>query len=128
MLVTAVLVWAYDWGFALITLAHARRRTSLFTFSITEWRTRYYRAAVEADTQANERAVDSLLNYETVKYFSNEEHEARRYDENLRAPGERAGDEPQDAGGAQPRPDRDRRARRHRDDVARGGGRGRRRR
>ena len=38
---------------------------------------------VEADTHANERAVDSLLNYETVKYFGNEEHEARRYDENL---------------------------------------------
>ncbi len=54
-----------------------------FTVSITEWRTRFYRASVEADTHANERAVDSLLNYETVKYFGNEEHEARRYDENL---------------------------------------------
>jgi ATP-binding cassette subfamily B protein len=54
-----------------------------FTFSITEWRTRFYRASVEADTHANERAVDSLLNYETVKYFGNEEHEARRYDANL---------------------------------------------
>ena len=82
--------------------------------------------SVEADTHANERAVDSLLNYETVKYFGNEEHEARRYDENLRAAGERAGHEPQDAGGAQPRPDRDRRDRRHRDDVARRGRRGRR--
>ncbi len=81
-LVTAVLVWAYDWVFAAITLATLAAYI-LFTFSITEWRTRYYRASVEADTHANERAVDSLLNYETVKYFGNEEHEARRYDENL---------------------------------------------
>ncbi len=81
-LVTGVLVWAYDWVFAAITLATLAAYI-LFTFSITEWRTRYYRASVEADTHANERAVDSLLNYETVKYFGNEEHEARRYDENL---------------------------------------------
>jgi len=81
-LVTAVLVWAYDWVFAAITLATLAAYV-VFTFSITEWRTRYYRASVEADTHANERAVDSLLNYETVKYFGNEEHEARRYDENL---------------------------------------------
>jgi len=81
-LVTTVLVWAYDWGFGLITLATLAAYI-VFTFSITEWRTRFYRASVEADTHANERAVDSLLNYETVKYFGNEEHEARRYDENL---------------------------------------------
>jgi ATP-binding cassette subfamily B protein len=83
VLVTAVLVWAYDWGFAFITLG-TLAAYSIWTFSITEWRTRYYRAAVEADTRANERAVDSLLNYETVKYFNNEAHEATRYDENLR--------------------------------------------
>ncbi len=82
LLVTAVLVWLYDWGFAAITLVTLAAYI-VFTFSVTEWRTRYYRAAVEADTRANERAVDSLLNYETVKYFGNEEHEARRYDENL---------------------------------------------
>ncbi|HWI24500.1 MAG TPA: ABC transporter ATP-binding protein/permease, partial [Lysobacter sp.] len=81
-LVSAVLVWAYDWVFAAITLATLAAYV-VFTFSITEWRTRFYRASVEADTHANERAVDSLLNYETVKYFGNEEHEARRYDENL---------------------------------------------
>ena len=81
-LVTAVLVWNYDWVFAAITLATLAAYI-VFTFSITEWRTRFYRASVEADTHANERAVDSLLNYETVKYFGNEEHEARRYDENL---------------------------------------------
>ena len=81
-MVTALLAWQYDWGFAGITLATLVAYT-VFTFSITEWRTRFYRASVEADTRANERAVDSLLNYETVKYFGNEEHEARRYDENL---------------------------------------------
>lgn len=82
VLVAAVLAYAYDWGFVAITAATLVAYVA-FTVSITEWRTRYYRAAVEADTKANERAVDSLLNYETVKYFGNEEHEARRYDENL---------------------------------------------
>jgi ABC-type transport system involved in Fe-S cluster assembly fused permease/ATPase subunit len=82
VLVTAVLVWMYDWGFAVITLI-TLLAYMIFTFMVTEWRTRYYRAAVEADTRANERAVDSLLNYETVKYFGNEDHEARRYDVSL---------------------------------------------
>ena len=81
-LVTGVLVWMYDWGFAAITLV-TLLAYMIFTFMVTEWRTRYYRAAVEADTHANERAVDSLLNYETVKYFGNEDHEARRYDISL---------------------------------------------
>ena len=81
-LVTAVLVWAYDWGFAAITLGTIALYVA-WTFRVTEWRTRFYRAAVEADTRASARAVDSLLNYETVKYFNNEDHEARRYDEHL---------------------------------------------
>ncbi len=81
-LVTAVLVWAYDWGFAAITLATLVAYAA-WTVLVTEWRTRYYRASVEADTRANERAVDSLLNYETVKYFTNEAHEAARYDRTL---------------------------------------------
>jgi ATP-binding cassette subfamily B protein len=81
-LVTAVLVWAYDWGFAAITLGTITVYVA-WTFRVTEWRTRFYRAAVEADTRASARGVDSLLNYETVKYFNNEEHEARRYDEHL---------------------------------------------
>jgi ABC-type transport system involved in Fe-S cluster assembly fused permease/ATPase subunit len=81
-LVTAVLVWNYDWTFAAITLGTIAAYV-VWTFRVTEWRTRFYRAAVEADTRASARAVDSLLNYETVKYFNNEDHEARRYDENL---------------------------------------------
>jgi ABC-type transport system involved in Fe-S cluster assembly fused permease/ATPase subunit len=83
LLVTAVLVWAYDWGFAFITLG-TLLAYSLWTLAVTEWRTRFYRAAVEADTRANECAVDSLLNYETIKYFNNEAHESGRYDQNLR--------------------------------------------
>ena len=83
LLVTTVLVWAYDWSFALLTLA-TLIAYAIWTIAVTEWRTRYYRVVVEANTHANERAVDSLLNYETVKYFNNEAHEARRYDENLR--------------------------------------------
>ena len=84
LLVTGTLVWMYDWGFAVITMLTLAAYIA-FTFWVTDWRTRYYRASVEADTRANERAVDSLLNYETVKYFGNEEHEARRYDQTLQS-------------------------------------------
>lgn len=82
-LVTIFLVVRYGWSFGAITLLTLAGYIA-WTFAITEWRTRHYRAKVEADTRANARAVDSLLNYETVKYFNNEDHEARRYDENLR--------------------------------------------
>ena len=81
-LVTILFVVAYDWSFAAITVT-TLGVYGLWTFAVTEWRTGFYRAAVEADTRANERAVDSLLNYETVKYFNAEAHEATRYDENL---------------------------------------------
>jgi ATP-binding cassette subfamily B protein len=57
LMVTAVLVWAYDWSFALITLG-TLGAFALWSFAVTEWRTAFYRAAVEADTRANERAVD----------------------------------------------------------------------
>lgn len=78
-LVCGILVSRFDWTFAAITLGTLVAYIA-FTFSITEWRLRYYRAANAADTEANERAVDSLLNYETVKYFGNEAHEYARYD------------------------------------------------
>ncbi|MGC5124368.1 ABC transporter transmembrane domain-containing protein, partial [Escherichia coli] len=55
----------------------------LFTITVTEWRTHFRRTMNELDSHANTRAIDSLLNYETVKYFGNEEFEARRYDEGL---------------------------------------------
>jgi len=83
LLVTVVLVWLYDWGFAAITLGTIAVY-SLWTFRVTEWRTRFYRAAIDAKSASSTRAVDALLNYETVKYFNNEEHEARRYDASLR--------------------------------------------
>lgn len=81
-LVCAILIARFDWTFTAITLATLVAYIA-FTFSITEWRMRYYRAANAADTEANERAVDSLLNYETVKYFGNERHEFGRYDASL---------------------------------------------
>ena len=83
VLVTAVLVYLYDIYFAVITLGVLIAYVA-WTIKVTEWRTRYYRASVEADTAASASAVDSLLNYETVKYFNNEEHEAQRYDASLR--------------------------------------------
>jgi ATP-binding cassette, subfamily B, heavy metal transporter len=55
-----------------------------FTVKVTEWRTHFRRTMNELDSRANSRAIDSLLNYETVKYFGNEEWEAQRYDENLK--------------------------------------------
>jgi ABC-type transport system involved in Fe-S cluster assembly fused permease/ATPase subunit len=81
-IVCTILVVRYDWTFALITLG-TLIAFIVFTFAITEWRLRWYRAANEADTEASARAVDSLLNYETVKYFGNEAHERVRYDASL---------------------------------------------
>jgi ABC-type transport system involved in Fe-S cluster assembly fused permease/ATPase subunit len=82
VMVTTILVVKFGVDFAAIAIGTLIVYV-IFTFSITEWRMRYYRAANEADTQANARAVDSLLNYETVKYFNNEAYEARRYDGSL---------------------------------------------
>jgi ATP-binding cassette subfamily B protein len=82
-LVAAVLLSRFDWRFAAITFV-AVAAYMAFTFAITEWRTHIRRRANELDSKANTRAIDSLLNYETVKYFNNEEFEAGRYDESLR--------------------------------------------
>ena len=82
-LVAAVLLSKFDWRFAAITFAAVVAYLG-FTFSVTEWRMDIRRRANELDSKANSRAIDSLLNYETVKYFNNEEFEARRYDENLK--------------------------------------------
>ena len=81
-LVTAILIARYDWTFVAITFA-ALALYIVVTVLITEWRTGFRRQMNELDSQANTRAIDSLLNYETVKYFGNEEFEARRYDESL---------------------------------------------
>ena len=81
-LVSAILIVRYDWTFMAIT-AGALVAYIAFTVLITEWRTHFRRTMNELDSKANTRAIDSLLNYETVKYFGNEEWEARRYDESL---------------------------------------------
>jgi len=82
-LVAAVLLNKFDWRFAAVTFGAVAIYIS-FTVLITEWRMEIRRRANELDSKANTRAIDSLLNYETVKYFGNEEFEARRYDENLK--------------------------------------------
>ncbi len=81
-LVAAVLIAKFDWRFAAITFGAVAVYIA-FTVTVTEWRMEIRRRANELDSKANTRAIDSLLNYETVKYFGNEEFEARRYDENL---------------------------------------------
>ncbi len=81
-MVGGILTWRYDIWFGLITLVTLLIYITL-TVVITEWRTQFRRRMNEMDSRANTRAVDSLLNYETVKYFGNEEWEARRYDDNL---------------------------------------------
>ncbi|MBI1943412.1 MAG: ABC transporter ATP-binding protein/permease [Betaproteobacteria bacterium] len=82
-LVAAVLIGKFDWRFAAVTFGAVALYIA-FTVAVTEWRMEIRRRANELDSRANTRAIDSLLNYETVKYFGNEEFEARRYDENLR--------------------------------------------
>src|SRR3954469_16874629 len=82
--VCAILWRLYDWTFAVVTLATIVSYIA-FTFIVTDWRIRYRREMNTRNTEANTKAVDSLLNYETVKYFANEAHEAERYDHALRA-------------------------------------------
>ncbi len=81
-LVTGFLVYRFDVWFGVITIAALLVYIGL-TFAISEWRTQHRRQMNELDSQANTKAIDSLLNYETVKYFGNESYEARRYDTNL---------------------------------------------
>src|SRR5690606_21115500 len=81
-LVGGILWWFYGWTFAVITVVTIGGYI-LYTLVITEWRTKFRRQMNDEDQRANTRAIDSLLNYETVKYFTNEAHEARRYDEAL---------------------------------------------
>ena len=81
-MVLTLLAWKFDAAFAWITLA-ALVLYITFTITETEWRTQFRKQMNELDSTAHTRAIDSLLNYETVKYFNNEDFEARRYDENL---------------------------------------------
>ena len=81
-LVLGYLALNYDLWFSAITVV-ALVFYIAFTVVVTEWRTHFRRSMNELDSKANTRAIDSLLNYETVKYFGNESYEAQRYDEGL---------------------------------------------
>ena len=81
-LVAGILLWNFDWPFAAITLATVTAYI-VFTLVVTEKRMRYRRTMNELDSRASTRAIDALLNYETVKYFGCEEYELNRYDQSL---------------------------------------------
>ncbi len=82
VMVLSLLAWKFDAGFAWITAA-ALVFYVTFTITVTNWRTQFRKQMNELDSGAHSRAIDALLNYETVKYFNNEDFEARRYDESL---------------------------------------------
>ena len=84
LLVCGILWRLYNWAFAAVTFTTIVLYIA-FTFSITDWRVRFRREMNERNSEANTKAVDGMLNFETVKYFANEEHEARRYDAALHA-------------------------------------------
>lgn len=83
LMVCAILWKLYGWHFAALTLVTLVAYIG-WTTIITEWRTRFRRAMNDTDSEANTKAIDSLLNFETVKFFGNEDHEARRFDAALR--------------------------------------------
>lgn len=84
LMVCGILWWLYDIWFALVTFITVAAYIA-FTLLITEWRTKFRRAMNEKDNEASTKAIDSLLNFETVKYFCNEDHESRRFDISLQA-------------------------------------------
>src|SRR6202044_3633352 len=82
VLVAWVLLFHFDWRYLIIILLTVALYVG-FTFYATEWRIGIRRKMNDSDTDANAKAIDSLLNYETVKYFSAEEREAKRYDRSM---------------------------------------------
>jgi ABC-type transport system involved in Fe-S cluster assembly fused permease/ATPase subunit len=81
-LLMAVLLWQFDWRYVLVTMITVVIYM-YYTYIATEWRIEIRRRMNDSDTEANTKAIDSLLNYETVKYFSAEEREATRYDRSM---------------------------------------------
>jgi ATP-binding cassette subfamily B protein len=81
-LIVVVLMWQFDWRYVLVVLATVTAYM-VYTYLATEWRIGIRRKMNESDTDANVKAIDSLLNYETVKYFSAEDREAERYDKSM---------------------------------------------
>ncbi len=84
LLVAIILMWLFDvWYLVVVALTIAFY--IWFTFTVTEWRVKLRREMNDQDTEANQRAIDSLLNFETVKYFNAEQREAERYDSSMKA-------------------------------------------
>src|SRR3974390_1545581 len=81
-LLMAVLLWKFDWRYVVTTLTMVVVYM-VYTYIATEWRIGIRRKMNDSDTEANTKAIDSLLNYETVKYFGAEEREAKRYDRSM---------------------------------------------
>jgi len=81
-LLMAVLLWKFDWRYVLATMITVVI-FMYYTYLATEWRIEIRRKMNESDTEANTKAIDSLLNYETVKYFGSEQREATRYDRSM---------------------------------------------
>jgi len=82
LMISVILFWLFDvWYLAVVTLTIAAY--VWFTFAVTEWRVKLRRQMNDQDTDANQKAIDSLLNFETVKYFGAEKREAARYDESM---------------------------------------------
>ncbi len=82
LLVTGIFYYRFGFNYAVITFFTLALYV-YFTFAITNWRLKFRKVMNDRDSEANTKAIDSLLNYETVKYFGNEEHEYRRYDVSL---------------------------------------------
>ncbi|WP_371810239.1 ABC transporter ATP-binding protein/permease [Ruegeria sp. HKCCD8929] len=83
-LVAIILMWLFDvWYLVIVAVTIAVY--IWFTFAVTEWRVKLRREMNDQDTEANQRAIDSLLNFETVKYFNAEDREAKRYDSSMKA-------------------------------------------
>jgi len=78
-MVTAIFALVFDWRYAVVVMVTIALYVT-YTFKVTEWRVKIRRRMNEQDTDANQKAIDSLLNFETVKYFGAETREARRYD------------------------------------------------
>jgi len=81
-MIAGILLWQYDIWFTIITVVSVAMYMT-FTFKVTEWRMQFRIKMNEADSKANTLSVDSLINYETVKYFGNEDYEQRRYAETM---------------------------------------------
>src|SRR3981081_2160669 len=81
-LLMGVLLWQFDWRYVLATMITVVV-FMYYTYLATEWRIEIRRKMNDSDTEANTKAIDSLLNYETVKYFGAEEREASRYDRSM---------------------------------------------